>query len=170
MVNFETITNKGKIKSQLENYLHNFEPEKGCFEILKRSSNNVWGVEVREIISLDPYRVNIHKLENHYISVFINPKTFNVNKFEEEVYAAIEKEELKMCADFLFGENINNIKVEDVPYMDLLPRIRKLTLHQFAPWSLLDTKENYNLMTGEPIIKVTFVKYGKVLEDPPFEI
>lgn len=30
-------------KTQLENYLHNFEPEKGCFEILKRSSNNVWG-------------------------------------------------------------------------------------------------------------------------------
>lgn len=157
-------------RTQIEIYLHEFEPENGQFRFLKRSSNNVWGAEVREIISLDPYRVNIHKLENHYVKVFINPRTFNVNKFEEEVYAAIEKEELKMCTDFLFGENINNIKIEDVPYMDLLPRIRKLTLHQLAPWRLLNTKEDYDPMTGKTIIIVTFVKYGKVLEDPPFEI
>lgn len=155
-------------KNQIEKYLHKFEPEKGCFEILKRSSNNVWGAEVREIISLDPYRDIAHKLENHYVSIFIDPKTFDTNKFEEEVYAAVKKEEVKMCFDLLFGENKPN--VEDIPYMDLLPRIRKLTLHQLAPWRWLDTKENYNLMTGEPIIKVTFVKYGKVLEDPPFEI
>lgn len=155
-------------KSQLENYLHNFEPENGCFEILKRSSNNVWGAEVREIISLDPYRDIAHKLENHYISVFIDPKTFDTNKFEEEVYAAVKKEEIKMCSDLLFGENKPNI--EDIPYMDLLPRIRKLTLHQLAPWRLLDTKETYDPMTGKTIITVTFVKYGKVLEDPSFEI
>lgn len=155
-------------KNQIEKYLHEFEPEKGCFEILKRSSNNVWGAKVREIISLDPYRDIAHKLENHYISVFIDLKTFNTNKFEEEVYTAVKKEEVKMCLDFLFGENKPN--VEDIPYMDLLPRIRKLTLHQLTPWRLLGTKENYDPMTGETIINVTFVKYGKVLEDPPFEI
>ena len=73
-----------------------------------------------------------------------------------------------MCLDFLFGENKPN--VEDIPYMDLLPRIRKLTLHQLAPWSLLNTKETYDPMTGKTIITVTFVKYGKVLEDPLFEV
>ena len=149
-------------KNQIEKYLHNFEPESGCFKFLKRTNREVWGAEVHEIISLDPYRVNVHKLENHYIKVFIDPLTFDINKFEEEVYAAIEKEELKMCVDFLFGENIS--------YMDLLPRIRKLTLHQLAPWSLLNTKENYDQMTGETIITATFIKYGKVLEDPPLTI
>ena len=153
-------------KNQIEKYLHNFESENGCFKFLKRSSSEVWGAEVHEIVSLDPYRVNIHKLENHYIKVFIDPIMFDVNKFEEEVYAAIEKEELKMCTDFLFGENINNIKVEDIPYMDLLPRIRKLTLHQLAPWSLLNIGETY----GGNTIEVVFVKYGKVLEDPPFKV
>lgn len=155
-------------KNQIEKYLHNFEPESGCFKFLKRTNREVWGAEVHEIISLDPYRVNVHKLENHYIKVFIDPLTFDINKFEEEVYAAIEKEELKMCVDFLFGENKPN--VEDISYMDLLPRIRKLTLHQLAPWSLLSTKENYDQMTGETIITVTFVKYGKVLEDPSLTI
>lgn len=152
-------------KNQIEKYLHEFEPEKGQFEFLKRSSNNVWGAEVHEIISLDPYRDITHKLENHYVSVFIDPKTFDVNKFEEEVYAAVKKEEIKMCLDFLFGENKPNI--EDIPYMDLLPKIR---LHQLAPWRLLGTKENYDPMTGETTITATFVKYGKVLEDPPFEV
>ena len=156
-------------RTQIEIYIHNFEPENGQFKFLKRSSNNIWGAEVREIISLDPYRdICVGKLENHYVSVFIDPKTFDTNKFEEEVYAAVKKEEVKMCLDFLFGENKPN--VEDIPYMDLLPRIRKLTLHQLAPWSLLDTKEDYDPMTGKTIIVTTFVKYGKVLEDPPFEI